>query len=104
MSRSSFPKFIKVDEFKNYGRSKVVVLKYGKCDNSIQPCKTVEDKLFTNFQKIIPFSGEETEAIVETITIKQYKKGTVLFRERHISTAAYFVLEGYVRQYYLVDG
>lgn len=52
----------------------------------------------------MPLSQEEIEAIVETMTIKQYKKGTVLLREGQISNAAYFVLEGCVRQYYLVDG
>jgi CRP-like cAMP-binding protein len=64
----------------------------------------MQDKLFRYFQKIMPLSAEEIEAIVETLTIKQYKKGTVLLREGQISNAAYFVLEGCVRQYYLVDG
>lgn len=52
----------------------------------------------------MPISQEEIEAIVETMTIKQYKKGTVLLKEGQISTEVYFVLDGCVRQYYLVDG
>ena len=52
----------------------------------------------------MPLTQEEAAAIVETMTIKQYKKGTILLREGEISTEAYFVLEGCVRQYYLVDG
>ncbi|MBL7727989.1 MAG: Crp/Fnr family transcriptional regulator [Dinghuibacter sp.] len=64
----------------------------------------MEQKLLNYFQRIMPLSGEEIAAIVETLTIKQYKKGTVLLREGQISNEAYFVLEGCVRQYYLVDG
>lgn len=52
----------------------------------------------------MPLTQEEIQAIVETMTVKQYKKGTVLLKEGQISTEAYFVLEGCVRQYYLVDG
>jgi len=52
----------------------------------------------------MPLSEEEISAIVETMTIKHYKKGTVLLKEGQVSTEVYFVLEGCVRQYYLVDG
>ena len=64
----------------------------------------MEQKLLKYFQRIMPLTQEEAEAIVETMTIKQYKKGTVLLKEGEISTEAYFVLEGCVRLYYLVDG
>lgn len=49
-------------------------------------------------------SDEETSAITETMCIQQYKKGTLLLKEGQVSSAAYFVLEGCVRQYYIVDG
>ncbi len=52
----------------------------------------------------MPLSDEESRAIAETMCIQQYKKGTVLLKEGQISTEAYFVLEGCVRQYHLVDG
>lgn len=61
-------------------------------------------KLLKYFQRIMPLSDEEIEAIVETMTIKQFKKGDILLKEGQISTEAYFVLEGCVRQFYLVDG
>ena len=64
----------------------------------------MDDKLLKYFQRIMPLSPEEIEAIVETMTIKHYKKGTVLLNEGQISTEVFFVLEGCVRQYYLVDG
>ncbi len=52
----------------------------------------------------MPLSEEERQAIDETMTIQHYKKGTVLLKEGQTSTEVYFVLEGIVRQYYLVDG
>lgn len=64
----------------------------------------MDDKLLKYFQRIMPLSQEEIEAIVETMTIKQFKKGTVLLKEGQISNETYFVLEGCVRQFYLVDG
>ena len=64
----------------------------------------MENKLLKYFQRIMPLSQEEIEAIVETMNIQQYKKGTVLLKEGQISAEAYFVLEGCVRQFYLVDG
>ena len=64
----------------------------------------MDNKLLNYFQRIMPLSQEEIEAIVETMTIKQFKKGTVLLKEGEISTEAYFVLDGCVRQFYLVDG
>ena len=64
----------------------------------------MESKLLKYFQRIMPLSQEEIEAIVETMTIKHFNKGTILLKEGQISTEAYFVLEGCVRQYYLVDG
>lgn len=64
----------------------------------------MDGKLLKYFQRIMPLSQEEMEAIVETMSIQQYKKGTVLLKEGQISTEVYFVLEGCVRQFYLVDG
>jgi CRP-like cAMP-binding protein len=49
-------------------------------------------------------SEEEAAAIAETMTIREYKKGTILLREGQVSREAYFVLEGCVRQYYIVNG
>lgn len=52
----------------------------------------------------MPLSDDEIKAIVETMNIQHYKKGTVLLKEGQISTEVYFVLAGCVRQYYLVEG
>jgi CRP-like cAMP-binding protein len=64
----------------------------------------VHNKLVKYFSMIMPLSEEETKAIVETMLIRTYKKGTILLREGQVSTEAYFVLEGCVRQFYIVDG
>lgn len=64
----------------------------------------MEQKLLDYFSRIMPLSDEEIAAIVETMNIQTYKKGTILLKEGQISKEAYFVLDGCVRQYYIVDG
>ncbi len=66
--------------------------------------KKMQEKLLNYFLKIVPLSKVEIEAIVETMSIKHYKKGAILLKEGQISTEVYFVLEGCVRQYFLIDG
>lgn len=64
----------------------------------------MEQKLLTYFSKILPLSQEEIDGIVATLTIKNYPKGSILLKEGEISMEAYFVLEGCVRQYFLIEG
>ncbi len=64
----------------------------------------MENKLLNYFSRIMPITKEEADAIAATMVIKHYKKGDVLLKEGQISTEAYFVLEGCVRQYYIIDG
>lgn len=64
----------------------------------------MNEKLINYFNRIMSLTPEEVNAIVETLTIKAYKKGHLLLREGETSSEAYFVLEGCVRQYYIVDG
>lgn len=61
-------------------------------------------KLINYFNRILPLTEEEKDAILATLTIKEFKKGTMLLREGETSSEAYFVLDGCVRQYFLVDG
>ncbi len=60
--------------------------------------------LLNYFSRILPLTNEEAAAIAATMNIQHYKKGTILLKEGQISTEAYFVLQGCIRQYYLVDG
>ncbi len=64
----------------------------------------MDNKLLNYFSRILPLSDEEAAAISETMNIQHYKKGTVLLEEGQLSVDTYFVLEGCVRQYHLVDG
>lgn len=64
----------------------------------------MENKLLHYFSRIMPITKEEADAIAATMVIKHYKKGEILLKEGQVSTEAYFVLEGCVRQYYIVDG
>jgi CRP-like cAMP-binding protein len=66
--------------------------------------KTQSNKLIEYFSRIMPLSSEETRAIQASMVIKTFPKGEVLLHEGHISTEAYFVLEGCIRQYSVVDG
>lgn len=64
----------------------------------------MEQKLLAYFSRILPLTQEEIDGIVATLTIKKYPKGSILLKEGEISSETYFVLEGCVRQYFLIDG
>lgn len=64
----------------------------------------MDDKLLNHFISIQQLSQEEIDAIDETLTVKDFKKGTLLLKEGQHSSATYFVLEGIVRQFYITDG
>ena len=61
-------------------------------------------KLLNYFSNIMPLSADEIEAIDETMSVQLYKKGDLLLKENQVSSEAYFVLDGIVRQYFLIDG
>lgn len=69
-------------------------------------CKEIkmDQKLLNYFSKIMPLTQQEADAIAATMIIRQSKKGDILLKEGQISTEAYFVLEGCVRQYFIIDG
>lgn len=64
----------------------------------------MEQKLLSYFSKILPLSQEEIDGIVATLAIRKFPKGTILLKEGDISAEAYFVLDGCVRQYFLING
>ena len=47
---------------------------------------------------------EEKRAIEESFPIKTFEKGTVLLREGQVATDSYYVIEGCIREYELLDG
>jgi CRP-like cAMP-binding protein len=64
----------------------------------------MREKIVKYFSKIAPLSEEEASAIKNSAVIKNYAKGTVLVHEGQFSNETFFVLEGLIRQYNLVEG
>lgn len=70
--------------------------------NTMQP--DLQHKLLDHFSRIMPLSAEEVVAIAESMCVKTFPPGTILLQEGQVAAECYFVLQGCVRQYYLVDG
>lgn len=64
----------------------------------------MKEKLTAYFEKFRPLAADEKAAILDDMVVQTFKKGTVLLHENQVSTECYFVLEGCVRQYYMVEG
>lgn len=62
------------------------------------------DRLINNFLKFGSLSQLEKETIIESIEIKEFKRGDFLSKEGQKSINSYFVLHGCIRQYNLSDG
>jgi CRP-like cAMP-binding protein len=56
------------------------------------------------FAKLSPLSEEEANAIAENMVVKVFKKGAFLLKAGQVATDTYFVLEGCIREYVLVEG
>lgn len=63
-----------------------------------------EQVLLDYMAQIAPLSDAEINTIFELISVKSYKKGKILLREGQVGSLCCFVLQGCVRQYYLIDG
>lgn len=63
-----------------------------------------EQVLVDYMAQIAPLSDAEINTIFEMVKIRAHKRGKVLLREGQARNICYFVLQGCVRQYYLVDG
>ena len=64
----------------------------------------MKNKFVDYFSRISPLSKEEAEAIAESMQTKNFKKGDFLLKEGQFSTKTYFILEGCVREYILLEG
>ncbi len=62
------------------------------------------DKLFNYLSQYVTLSEEEKRAIISFDTFRSAKKGTVLLKEGQKSDYSYFVLQGCIRTYYVIDG
>lgn len=63
-----------------------------------------EQVLIDYMAQIAPLSDAEINTIFELIKIRAHKRGKVLLREGQARNVCFFVLQGCVRQYYLMDG
>ncbi len=64
----------------------------------------LHNKFIAHFSSISPLSAEEAQAIAENMVLKTFPKGTFLVREGQVAADSYFVMEGCIRQYSIVDG
>jgi CRP-like cAMP-binding protein len=64
----------------------------------------VRQEILAYISNFATLSESETQAILESLNPKLFKKGSLLVREGQSKDLCYFVLKGCVRQYYLVNG
>ncbi len=64
----------------------------------------MNEVIFEFLSKYIELSEEEIDIISEQNLIRSFKKGTILLSAGKIAKECYFILQGCVSSYYLVDG
>ena len=64
----------------------------------------MESDIVRLISRFLTLNEEESRAFTECIPIKSFAKGTILLREGQTSRDSYFVIEGCVRKYYIIDG
>jgi CRP-like cAMP-binding protein len=62
------------------------------------------DKLFNFVSQYVTLTDDEKNAIISLDIFRSVKKGTVLLQEGQNSDLCYFVLQGCIRIYYVIDG
>lgn len=66
--------------------------------------QVMHDKLFVFLEKYLTLTKDEKQVIVSLDIFHSIKKGTVLLEEDQVSTNSFFVLNGCLRTYYIIDG
>ena len=66
--------------------------------------KTMKNILFDFISKYISLTEDEKNAILSLDLFRSVKKGTTLLKEGQKSKDSYFVLNGCIRTYYVLDG
>lgn len=64
----------------------------------------MDNPLINYFSQLTTLSTEEAKLIADSMAPKSFKKNTFLLKEGQYANETYFVIEGCVRQYILVDG
>ena len=66
--------------------------------------KRGKEKVTATFDQIEMLTPAERDLIVERMIVDEFEKGTVLLRAGQVTRRCYFVLEGCIREYRLIDG
>lgn len=64
----------------------------------------MENELLKYLSKYVVITEELEKAIIESVFIKSFKKGTILLKAGCFSNECYFILKGCIRSYYMKDG
>ncbi|MCK0107901.1 Crp/Fnr family transcriptional regulator [Flavobacteriaceae bacterium S0825] len=64
----------------------------------------MENEIVKLISRYLELTNEEASAFAECIPIKTFKKGDLLLSEGQVSRDSYFVIEGCVRKYYIIEG
>lgn len=64
----------------------------------------MENEISKLISRYLSLTEEESTDFVECIPIVSFKKGSLLLEEGQISRDSYFVIEGCVRKFYIIDG
>jgi CRP-like cAMP-binding protein len=64
----------------------------------------MQNKLFDFISKYISLTEDEKNALLSLNLFHSVKKGTVLLKEGQYSNESYFILNGCIRTYYIIDG
>lgn len=67
----------------------------------IQP---IDNRLINYFLKITDLTTDEIRVLTESMMVKSFKKGDYLIREGQLHHDTYFLLEGLVREFKIVEG
>ncbi len=62
------------------------------------------NKFVDYFSRVSPLSDAEANAIAENMCVKTFKKGDFLLKKGQMSIDTYFIMEGCVREYLVIDG
>jgi CRP-like cAMP-binding protein len=64
----------------------------------------MENKLIKYFLKLAPLTKDETAAITESMAVRKFIKGDFIVKEGYPNRDTFFIFEGLVRQYRMIDG
>lgn len=64
----------------------------------------MDNEIVKLISRYLDLSNDEATAFAECIPIKTFNKGYILLREGQVSRDSYFVIQGCLRKYYIMNG